>query len=139
LTRVIRIVADPIDVTALLAEGAGPASGGVVLFLGTVREQTGGRPVVKLEYEAYGDMALDEITRIVEEARRRFAVGSIDVVHRVGTLALGEVAVAVVVRAAHRGGAFDACRFVIDELKKSVPIWKKEFYRDGEVWVGDRP
>lgn len=135
----IRIVETPIDIQGLLVPDPEGGFGGTVLFLGAVRNQTGGRQVVKLEYEAYGDMALGEMERIASEAASRFDITSVDVVHRVGDLALGEVAVAIVVRAAHRGQAFDACRFTIDELKKTVPIWKKEFFEDGSVWVGEHP
>jgi len=139
---VIEIVESPIDVGTLVAPGESDetaAAGGVAMFLGTVRNKTKGKAVVKLEYEAYGEMAIRELEKIVDEGRRRFDVSTIDVVHRVGTLQLGEVAVAIVVRAPHRGAAFDACRFTIDTLKETVPIWKKEFFADGAVWVGDRP
>lgn len=135
----IEIVDHPIDVNALVRCDDAGAAGGLVLFLGTVRNKTRGKDVAKLEYEAYGDMALHELRKIVEEGLRRFEITSIDVVHRVGTLAMGEVAVAIAVRAPHRGASFDACRYVIDTLKETVPIWKKEFFEDGAVWVGDRP
>ena len=135
----IEIVDAPIDVNALIRPDGDGAAGGLVLFLGTVRNQTKGKDVVKLEYEAYGEMARLELEKIVDEGVRRFEVTSIDVVHRVGTLEHGEVAVAIAVRAPHRGAAFDACRFTIDTLKETVPIWKKEFFSDGAVWVGDRP
>lgn len=135
----IEIVREPIDVQRLVSLDAAGASGGLVLFLGTVRNRTGDRAVVRLEYEAYDAMAISEIETIVERATRDFDVDRVDVVHRVGALAMGEIAVAIAVRAAHRGAAFDACRFVIDSLKQTVPIWKKEFFEDGAVWVGDRP
>ncbi len=135
----IEIVRIPIDVQRLVSLDVTGTSGGLVLFLGTVRNQTGGRAVVRLEYEAYDAMALSEIAKIVERATAEFEVERVDVVHRVGELAMGEVAVAIAVRAAHRGAAFEACRFVIDTLKQTVPIWKKEFYEDGAVWIGDRP
>ena len=85
------------------------------------------------------EMARTELEKVGAAAMERFEIDSLDIVHRVGTLRLGEVVVAIVARAAHRGAAFDACRFAIDELKRSVPIWKKEFFEDGAVWVGDRP
>ncbi|MFG0319642.1 MAG: molybdenum cofactor biosynthesis protein MoaE [Planctomycetota bacterium JB042] len=135
----IEIVDHPIDVNALVATDGSGASGGLVLFLGTVRNRTEGKGVVRLEYEAYGEMARSELETIVAEAKRRFEIDSVDVVHRVGTLGMGEVAVAIAVRAPHRGAAFDACRYTIDTLKETVPIWKKEFFEDGAVWVGDRP
>lgn len=135
----IALVDAPIDVARLAGEDASGAAGGLVLFVGAVRGHTRGRAVVRLEYEAYAPMALAELEALAAEARSRFAIRSIDIVHRVGVLALGEVAVAIAVRAAHRDAAFDACRFAIDTLKKTVPIWKKEVFEDGEVWVGDRP
>lgn len=135
----IRLVSEPIDVAALTAGTFIPDSGGVVSFVGAVRDSTRGRRVVRLEYEAYPQMAESEIAAIVRLAKERFGEVEIDVVHRIGTLLPGEVAVVIVARAPHRGAAFDACRFAIDTLKQTVPIWKKEVYEDGEVWIGDRP
>lgn len=141
----IQIVHQRIDLDALLGAGdegareAAARAGGVVLFLGTVRGETRGRQVRRLEYEAFEAMALDELEAVAAAARRRHAIQEIHIVHRVGTLEVGEVAVAILVRAAHRQAAFDACSGAIDQLKKTVPIWKKEFFEDGAVWVGDRP
>ncbi len=135
----IDIVDHPIDVESLTCGPFRGVEGGVVSFIGTVRASTRGREVLRLHYEAYPEMALLEIEAIVNEGKRRFAVDSIDIVHRVGTLLPGDVAVVIVVRAPHRGAAFDGCRFAIDTLKETVPIWKKEVFRDGEIWVGDRP
>ena len=135
----IELVQDPIDVNALLRLDDEGGSGGLVLFLGTVRNQTGGRPVTRLDYEAYDAMALSEMKAVAAAAEEQFDIERVDIVHRVGTLAHGEVAVAIAVRAAHRPAAFDACRFAIDTLKQTVPIWKKEYFEDGETWVGDRP
>lgn len=136
--EMIEIVDAPIDVAGLLSRTE-PESGGLVLFVGTVRQHTAGREVVRLEYEAYRDMAHSEMKKIADAASERFEIHSIDIVHRVGVLAVGEAAVAIAVRAAHRGEAFSACRFAIDRLKQTVPIWKKEVFADGEQWVGDRP
>jgi molybdopterin synthase catalytic subunit len=134
----IDIVSEPIDVATLVGQADG-GSGGLVLFVGQVRASTGGRNVVRLEYEAYRAMALAELEKLAEEAARTFAISGIDIVHRVGTLAVGDIAVAIVVRAPHRAAAFDACRWAIDTLKRTVPIWKKEVFEDGSTWVGDRP
>jgi molybdopterin synthase catalytic subunit len=135
----IALVSTPIDVGALLERCSDPAAGGLVLFVGRVRDHTHGRAVVRLEYEAYPAMAEKELSRLVDEAKARFAVEAIDIVHRVGVLDIGAIAVAIVVQAAHRDAAFTACRFAIDELKKTVPIWKKEVFADGEEWVSPRP
>lgn len=123
----------PIDVESLL--GAAPEDGAVTLFLGVVRNQNGGRPVLRLEYEGYEEMALALLEQIAAEARERFQVEAVRIVHRLGPLAIGEASVAVAVASPHRAAAFDACRWTIDTLKAKVPIWKKEFYADGAVWL----
>ena len=125
-----------IDATALRQRLEDAGAGAVVTFEGTVRNHSAGRPVLRLAYEAFSPLAVKEGERILAEARDRFAIARIACTHRTGTLAIGEVAVWVGVAAAHRGAAFDACRYVIDELKRRVPIWKKEFYADGESgWI----
>lgn len=125
-----------IDATALRQRLEDAGAGAVVTFEGTVRNHSAGRPVLRLAYEAFSPLAVKEGERILAEARERFAIARIACTHRTGTLAIGEVAVWVGVAAAHRGAAFDACRYVIDELKRRVPIWKKEFYADGESgWI----
>ncbi|HTT55956.1 MAG TPA: molybdenum cofactor biosynthesis protein MoaE [Opitutaceae bacterium] len=132
-----RLSPDPLDPDALRRELLDPQAGGYVSFEGWVRSRNEGREVRSLEYEAYGELAQKEGARVLAEARTRFAVLSIAAVHRVGHLRLGELAVWVGVTAEHRGAAFDACRYVIDELKKRVPIWKKEHYATGEsAWMG---
>ncbi len=135
----IEITTEPIDVASLLVRDESGAAGALVLFLGTVRGRTHGRRVLRLEYEAFGDMALAELERVAAAARERHEILALDIVHRVGRLELGEVAVAIAVRAAHRDAAFDACRAVIEALKATVPIWKKEFFEDGAVWAGEYP
>jgi molybdopterin synthase catalytic subunit len=126
----------PIDPQALRALYADPHCGGYVSFEGWVRDHNEGRRVLRLEYEAYAALAVAEGTRIVEEARARFAVVRLACVHRVGALAIGDVAVWVGAGSAHRDAAFAACRYVIDEVKARVPIWKKEHYTDGSSgWV----
>lgn len=125
-----------IDATALRQRLEDAGAGAVVTFEGTVRNHSAGRPVLRLAYEAFSPLAVKEGERILAEARERFAIARIACTHRTGALAIGEVAVWVGVAAAHRGAAFDACRYVIDELKRRVPIWKKEFYADGESgWI----
>lgn len=132
-----RISSAPIDVVQIERSVRTDACGGVVTFAGVVRERSDDdRPVTGLSYEAHEQMAIAEFARIAGEARERFGACEIGVVHRIGDLRIGEVAVAVVVAAAHRGAAFDACEYVIDELKARAPIWKKEHYADGGdgVW-----
>jgi molybdopterin synthase catalytic subunit len=130
---VIALVREPIDVTGLLGPTA--ADGAVCLFLGVVRNENAGRPVRHLEYEAFDEMALPMLEDLAAEARRRFAITDVQIVHRLGRMEIGETSVAVAVVSPHRDAAFTACRHVIDTLKKTVPIWKKEFYADGAVWL----
>jgi molybdopterin synthase catalytic subunit len=130
------LTSDPINLGSLLGSVQSPARGGVASFLGTVRDHHGGRPVLRLDYSAYSPMAEAEIARIVTEAESRWDVG-VAVQHRLGRLEIGDTAVAVAVASAHRDEAFEACRYVIEELKRRVPIWKKEYFADGTVdWVG---
>jgi molybdopterin synthase catalytic subunit len=125
----------PIDLAPLLAAVQAPDRGGVATFLGLVRNHHGGRGVLRLDYSAYGPMAEAECGRIVAEAEARWQV-AVALQHRVGTLAIGDTAVAVVAASAHRDEAFTACRYVIEEVKRRVPVWKREFYADGTVaWV----
>jgi molybdopterin synthase catalytic subunit len=130
------LVTDPVDVGALLALVQSPERGGVACFLGTVRNHHRGREVVRLEYSAYGPMAEAECGRIVAEAESRWDV-AVALRHRVGELQIGDTAVAIAAASAHRDEAFLACRYVIEEVKRRVPIWKREVYADGNVeWVG---
>jgi molybdopterin synthase catalytic subunit len=128
----ILLVRDPIDVAAVQDVGTG--DGALCLFLGVVRGDNEGRPVLRLEYEAYEDMALPMMEEIGADTRRRFGVSEVRIVHRLGRLEVGEVSVAVAAASPHRAEAFAACRHAIDTLKARVPIWKKEFYADGAVW-----
>jgi molybdopterin synthase catalytic subunit len=117
-----------------------PEDGALALFVGVVRNHNAGRPVLHLEYEGYEEMALSEMETIAAEARSRFSVSDVQIVHRLGRMEIGEASVAVAVSSPHRAQAFEACRFAIDTLKRRVPIWKKEFYADGQVWLeGPRP
>jgi molybdopterin synthase catalytic subunit len=129
----VRLTRDPIDLSAFT--GTAPADGAVCLFVGVVRNENGGRRVSHLEYEAYEEMALPLMERIASEAASRWPVTDIRVVHRLGRLEIGEPSVAVAVASPHRAEAFAACRHVIDAVKATVPIWKKEFYEDGAVWL----
>lgn len=131
-----RITREPLDADALLREAVSPADGAALLFWGVVREENDGRPVSSLEYEAYAPMAEAELRRIAGEARERWGTGEIVVVHRIGRLEVGEASVAIVVAAPHRAEAYEASRYVIEELKRRVPVWKREGYVDGErEWV----
>ena len=130
------LVHGPIDVGGLLARAARPDCGAIALFLGTTRDHHAGRRVVRLAYEAYQPMALTALERLENEARQRYQIASCSIIHRLGDVPLAEPSVAVVVAAAHRAPAFDACRWAMDELKRTVPIWKKEFFAEGDAeWV----
>ena len=131
-----RLVDTPIDTTALVARVSGHANGATVLFVGTVREVNDGRAVSGIEYTAYRSMAERELAAIVGEAAERFDADDIAVEHRLGALSLGEASVAIACAHPRRAQAFDAARFVIEELKRRVPIWKLEQYEDGtREWV----
>ena len=130
------VTEDPIDPAAMLSGALSPADGAALLFWGVVREQNDGRAVSRLEYSAYGPMAEREMLRIADEARERFGTGAIHVVHRVGLLEIGEASVAIAVASPHRGEAYEASRYVIEQLKQRVPVWKREGYVDGATeWV----
>ena len=129
----VRLVREPIDVALLQA--ISPADGGLCVFVGVVRNENGGRAVRYLEYEAFEEMALPLMQEIAAEARKRWPVTDVRIVHRLGRLEIGEASVAVAVASPHRDEAFLACRYAIDTLKATVPIWKKEFYADGAVWL----
>jgi molybdopterin synthase catalytic subunit len=132
-----RITDEPIDTAAWRAAAETRSAGGFVAFEGWVRDHNHGRSVDSLEYEAYEALAVKEGERILDEARRLFEIERVAAVHRTGHLSIGELAVWVGVSAAHRDAAFAACRYVIDELKRRVPIWKCEHYTDGtSQWVG---
>ena len=135
----LEIFNTPLDVMACVGQVTGPASGGVDVFIGTVRDATQGKAVLRLEFEAYESMALREMRKIAEQTFERWPVQAVAMHHRTGALQVGEVAVVIAVSAAHRDAAFAACRFAIDQLKETVPIWKKEVFEDGEVWVAAHP
>ncbi|HMD17417.1 MAG TPA: molybdenum cofactor biosynthesis protein MoaE [Terriglobales bacterium] len=131
----VRIVRAPIDAQAVVARLKQPADGAAVIFEGVVRDNSRGRRTLYLDYEAYEAMALKQLESLAVEARTRFAVRGASIVHRLGRLEIGETSVLIVVAAAHRSAAFEACRWIIDTLKKTVPIWKKEYFHDGAVWA----
>jgi len=132
---VIELSAQPIDPARLLAAVASPSAGGVVLFLGTVRDHTGDKPVSAMEYQAHDSLARSELERVVAEALARWPGVRVAAQHRTGLLSLGEASVGVAASAAHRAEAFAAARHVIDTLKERVPIWKKEISPGGDAWV----
>ena len=134
-SHVIQITRSPIQIEPLVNQLRQPEDGAVVVFDGIVRNHSRGRKTLHLEYEGYEPMALRKMEEIVSSARSRWSVNRIGIVHRLGRLEIGEASVVIVVTSAHRKAAFEAGQYVIDTLKKTVPIWKKEFFADGEVWV----
>jgi molybdopterin synthase catalytic subunit len=134
------IVRSPIDPAALLAEVGAPSDGAVLLFLGTVRDHAEGRAVSGMGYDAYEEMAADVLRAIAQEAAERLGTPRVVVVHRVGELAIGEVSVAIAVSSPHRDVAYDASRYVIEEIKRRLPVWKHERFVTGEPrWVEGHP
>lgn len=130
------VTPDPIDPARMLGGALSPADGAALLFWGVVRQENEGRAVSRLEYSAYAPMAEKEMLAIADEARERFGTGAIHVVHRVGLLHVGEASVAIAVASPHRAEAYEASRYVIEQLKQRVPVWKREGYVDGETeWV----
>jgi molybdopterin synthase catalytic subunit len=135
----VLITAKPLDINACYQQVKHPAAGGIDIFVGTVRDHTKERKVLRLEYEAYAPMAEKEIKKIFEKAEINWKIIHAVVHHRTGTLQPGEAAVIIAVATAHRQAAFEACKFIIDEMKVSVPIWKKEVFEHGEEWVSAHP
>jgi molybdopterin synthase catalytic subunit len=137
-TQII-LSANTLDIQACINWIMSPESGGIDVFIGTVRNATKGKTVLKLDFEAYEPMALSEMQKIARQAFDKWPVQKILIHHRTGELQVGEVPVVIAVSAAHRDAAFDACRYIIDTLKQTVPIWKKEAFEDGDVWVAAHP
>ena len=134
---IYRVGTEPLSPDAIAAAVDDPGAGGIVIFSGVVRNETGGRPVKFLEYEAHAPMAEAKLREIGATVRARWpGVKRVAMLHRIGRLEIGEASVLIAVAAAHRGDAFEACRYAIDTLKRIVPVWKKEHFEDGEVWVG---
>jgi molybdopterin synthase catalytic subunit len=130
-----RVVTGAIDVNALVTQVARPGAGGIATFLGVVRDHSLGRKVLYLFYEAYPPMAIKEMERLEAEVRGRWEIEAIAIVHRVGRLEIGEASVGIAVSAPHRREAIEACHYAIDRLKQTVPVWKKEYWEGGEVWI----
>ena len=135
----IKISGEPLQIQSCINWVMSPECGGINVFIGTVRNNTQQKKVMRLEFEAYEIMAVSEMNKIAQEVLDKWPVQKILIHHRTGVLQPGEVPVVIVVAAAHRDTAFTACRYIIDTLKQTVPIWKKEVFEDGEVWVAAHP
>jgi molybdopterin synthase catalytic subunit len=131
-----RVTNQPIDLNELVRYVTDPEAGAVAIFIGTTRNNNEGRKVIALDYEAYPEMAEKELARIGADANKQWPVCRIAIVHRLGPVQIGEASVMIAVSSAHRDAAFAASRFAIEEIKKTVPIWKKEVFEGGEVWIG---
>jgi MoaE-MoaD fusion protein len=138
-SRYSSIIREKIDTSAVLEKLKQPADGATVVFEGVVRDNTRGRRTLYLDYEAYEEMALKQMDALVEQALQKFPTRDVAMVHRLGRLEIGDTSVLIVVASAHRSAAFDACRWLIDTLKRTVPIWKKEYFEDGAVWADGEP
>jgi molybdopterin synthase catalytic subunit len=137
--NMVALTREAIDAERLVAAAKRGEDGAVVVFDGIVRNNTRGRQTLHLDYEAYEEMAEKQMRELAVEARTRFGVRQVTMIHRLGRLAVGETSVLIVVASAHRAQAFQACRWLIDTLKKTVPIWKKETFADGAVWADGEP
>jgi len=135
----VKISAQTLNIQSCIDWVMTSQSGGIDVFIGTVRDATKGRTVVRLEFEAYEPMAIKEMQKIANETFSKWPVQKLLIHHRTGVLKIGEVPVIIAISCAHRDAAFEACRYVIDTLKQTVPIWKKEVFEDGEVWVAAHP
>ena len=137
---IYQLVREPIDIAALARHVRAPEDGAAVTFDGFVRNQSHSRPTLYLDYEAYESMALAKMREIGVQLHEKYAIHRVAMVHRLGRLEIGDTSVFIAVSAPHRAAAFDACRFAIDTLKRTVPIWKKEYFADGAVWAdGELP
>jgi MoaE-MoaD fusion protein len=139
LTVVVALTRQPIDAAKLIAAAKQAEDGAVVVFDGIVRNHSLGRRTLHLDYEAYEEMALRQMHELGRQARERFAIRQVTMIHRLGRLEIGETSVLIIVASAHRSAAFEACRWLIDTLKQTVPIWKKETFADGAVWAPGEP
>jgi len=135
----IKIEATHIDIQKVIELVRSDKAGAINVFIGTVRSETAGKFVECLEYDAYDSMVIQEMQKIVNQAKEKWPVEKMAIHHRKGTLQIGEVAVVIAVSTPHRNDAFEACKFVIETLKKTTPIWKKEIYEGGEEWVSPTP
>ena len=139
MKKFLKITEETLDVAAITDLVADAAAGAINVFVGTVRSNTRGRAVVRLEFEAYESMALKEMDKICRQAGERWPVLAMAVYHRTGVLQVGDVPVVIAVSTPHREQGFAACQYAIDTLKQTVPIWKKEIFADGEEWVSAHP
>jgi len=131
----IEMCEEKIDVQNVIDSAQAEDCGAVTVFLGTVRNHSRGKEIIRLEYDAYPEMAVKMIQKVVDEAKEKWDVRKAAVAHRTGVLAIGEIAVAIAVATPHRQEGFEACKYIIDRLKQVVPIWKKEVAFDGETWI----
>ena len=134
----IDITHDELDVQQVVSHVRHPGAGAIATFVGTTRDNTAGRRVLRLDYEAYRPMADNQLQRVADEMRERWDLTGVAIYHRLGSLEIGEASLIVAVSSAHRKEAFEACQYSIDRIKQIVPIWKKEFFEGGEVWVGSQ-
>ena len=135
----IAITEAPIDTQEVIAAVQADGAGAINVFIGTVRNQTQAKPVVQLDFEAFDSMALKKMQQIADQAASRWPIQKVAIVHRKGSLQIGDAAVVIAVSTPHRKASFEACEFIIDTLKEVVPIWKKEIFEDGAVWVAAHP
>src|SRR5919204_5719882 len=133
-----KLAQDPIDMRELTDFVADPSAGAITTFVGTTRNTNDGRRVIRLEYECYPGMAEKEMSKIGAEALARWPIKKIAMIHRLGRVDIGEASVAIAVSSSHRHAAFEACHYAINQLKETVPIWKKELYEGGELWIGSQ-
>ncbi len=131
-----RVTDKPIDLQELVRFVSDPGAGAIATFIGTTRNNNEGRNVIALDYEAYPEMAEKELARIGEDASKKWQICRMAIVHRRGPVQIADASVVIAVSSAHREAAFAACRFAIEEIKRTVPIWKKEVFEGGEVWIG---
>ena len=131
----IIVTKKPLDPAAFTEAVKSTTSGAVITFLGTTREETAGKKVLYLEYEAYNPMAEEKLQEICDEIRQKWNINEIAIGHRVGKLEIGEISLVVALSSPHRNEAFESCIYLVDRLKETVPIWKKEVFEDGEIWI----
>ncbi len=131
----VEISAESIDIQKVIEAATAPTAGAIDVFIGIVRNNSLSKNVVKLEYETYDTMAIRKMNELITEAKSQWPIENVAIVHRKGILEIGDTAVVIAVSTPHRAESFAACQWIIDNLKKVVPIWKKEFYNDGSIWV----
>ena len=139
MNTLVKITDSPIDPNYVIDLVKTPDSGAINVFVGTVRNSTKNREVKQLEFEAYNTMAIKEINKIISQTKEQWPIRSMAIYHRVGVLEIGDIPVVIAVSTPHRQQGVDACKYAIDTLKETVPIWKKEFFADGEQWVSAHP